>query len=172
MDLLLLLLRIVHVGGAVLWAGGAVMFLLFVAPTINAVGPSAQPVMAGLLKPRRLPAYFAIVATLTVLAGAALFWRDTGGLQSAVLGSGFGTTFGIGGLAGLVAWVIAVVLVPRAVVRIGAVGAELRAEGVAPSAELVARMAAAQRQLRQVGLALLTFLAIAIVLMSVGRYIP
>jgi hypothetical protein len=171
MDLLMLGLRIAHIGGAVAWAGGALLFLGYVAPAAAALGPRGDPVLQELLRPHRLPRYFAIVSTVTVVAGAALYWRDTGGLQPSVVGSKFGLVFGIGGLAGLLAWIGAVFLIPRAIARIGALRAELQAIAPRPSPDLETELLAAQQGMRRIGIALLVLLTIAVVLMSVGRYV-
>jgi hypothetical protein len=171
MDWLMLVLRIAHIGGAVLWAGGAVMFLGYVAPTTTALGPRGEAVMQDLLRPRRLPAYFAIVSTITIVAGAALYWRDTGGLMPSAVSSTFGLVFGLGGLAGGFAWIVAVVIIPRAVGRIQDAATELRAAGDTPSADQLHHLRAAQDRLRRTGWVLLTLLAIAVVMMSIGRYV-
>jgi uncharacterized membrane protein len=79
----LILARVIHVGSAMLWFGGALIGSFFLQPTAQALGPAGQPFMDHLMKRRRLGVFFPIVAALTILAGAALYWRDSGGLQAA-----------------------------------------------------------------------------------------
>ena len=82
MDWLLIVARIVHVGSAMAWFGGAVIGGFFLTPTAKALGPSGQQFMEHLLKRRRMGVFFPIVAALTVLSGAALYWRDSNGLST------------------------------------------------------------------------------------------
>ena len=79
MDWWLILLRILHVGSAMSWFGGAIIGGFFLQPTANALGPAGQPFMDYLLRRRGMGISFPIVVTLTVLSGAALYWRDSAG---------------------------------------------------------------------------------------------
>ena len=82
MDALLILFRIVHVGSAMSWFGGSIIAAFFLQPTAAALGQAGQPFMDHLMRRRRMGIFFPIVAALTVLAGAALCWRDSAGLQA------------------------------------------------------------------------------------------
>lgn len=81
MDALLILFRIIHVGSAMIWFGGAIVSSFFLQPTVQALGVAGQPFMEHLMNRRKLGILFPIVAALTVLSGAVLYWRDSGGLQ-------------------------------------------------------------------------------------------
>ena len=84
MDWWLIVLRIVHVGSAMVWFGGAIIGAFFLAPTAAALGKAGQPFMEHVMRRRRLGVLFPIVGALTVLAGAGLYWRDSDGLQRGV----------------------------------------------------------------------------------------
>src|SRR6478736_4705718 len=71
----LIFFRIVHVGSAMIWFGGAIIGGFFLSPTAAALGDSAQPFMDHLMRRRRMGILFPVVAALTVVAGAALYWR-------------------------------------------------------------------------------------------------
>ena len=105
MDWLLIVLRIVHVGSAMAWFGGAFIGSFFLFPAAQALGPAGQPFMDYLTKRRRMGVYFPIVATLAIVSGATLYWRDSSGLASAWISSPSGLAFAIGGLAAIVAFV-------------------------------------------------------------------
>lgn len=83
MDPLLLPLRVLHIGSAMIWFGGAIIGSFFLVPTADALGKAGQPFMDHLLKRRRLGIVFPVVAAITIASGAALYWRDSGGLQAA-----------------------------------------------------------------------------------------
>lgn len=99
MDGWLIFFRIVHVGTAMMWFGGAIIGGFFVQPTAKALGPASQPFMDYLMKRRGMGIFFPIVAALTILAGAVLYWHDSGGLQAAWITSPTGLAYTIGGLA-------------------------------------------------------------------------
>jgi uncharacterized membrane protein len=170
-DWLLIAVRILHIGAAVGWVGGAALFSFFVEPTLNAIGPDAEKVTGELIQRRKLPRYFAILSTTTVLAGAVLYWIDSGGLQLSWITSPTGLAFTISALAAIAAWLGGGALLSPAVKNVAAVGTELRAAGGPPSAELMARMHAAQERVRQIGLFDLGLLIIAVIGMAVARYL-
>lgn len=81
MDVLLIAMRIIHIGSAMAWFGGAIMGSFFLQPTAAALGASGQSFMEHLLSRRKMGIFFPVVAGLTILSGAVLYWRDSQGLQ-------------------------------------------------------------------------------------------
>ena len=170
MDPVLLLLRIGHIGGAMVWFGGAIIGSFFLSPTVAALGPAAQPFMDHLVKRRRMGLLFPVVATVTVLCGLALFWRDSNGLQAAWIGSPTGITFTIGGLAGIASLVGGMVLVGPSIAEQTAVRTELAAGGE-PTARQRERLEWADRRMRLAMRLDMPLLLLAGVTMAIGRYV-
>ena len=169
MDLGIIALRLVHVGSAILWAGGSVFVERFLNPTVEELGPAAGPFMGGLAK-RRITIYFPIVAGLTVLAGSWLYWIDSGGnVVGYLTGGGPGTVFGIGGIAAWIGFIAGAIGVGPNLNRIAKAQAAMAASG--PTPELQAQMAAAREGLHLAGRIGLLMIAIAIVCMASARYI-
>jgi hypothetical protein len=171
MDSLLIVLRVVHVGAAMAWFGGAIVGGFFLFPTARALGPAAQPFMEHLTKRRRIGAYFPIVAALTILAGAALYWRDSNGMNSAWISSPSGLAFTIGGVAATVAFVGGMILIGPSAAEQAAVQKELAASGGAPSGAQLERLARADRRMRLASRIDLPLLLLAGLTMAVGRYL-
>lgn len=169
MDLGILALRLVHIAAAIAWAGGSVFVDVFVQPASDHLGPAAKPFLAALNGRRGLAVYFPITATLTVLAGSFLYWIDSGGnVVGYLTGGGSGTVFGIGGIAGWIAWFVGGIgLLPNAA-RISRATAEIARSGPTPALE--AEVAAAKARARRAARAALLLLAVAIVCMAVARY--
>jgi uncharacterized membrane protein len=168
-DLVYILLRLIHIGAAILWAGGAALFFFYIEPTMNKLGPAAAPFVDELINVRKAPIYFAATSTLAVLGGVILYVRDAGGIQ---LWTGTtGTVFTIGAVAAIAAWFGGNVLIRAGVERVAAIGREMQAAGGPPSAELMARMHAAQQRLRTVGLWDLVLIFVAIIAMESARYV-
>ena len=171
MDWLQIALRIIHIGSGILWVGGATLFSLYIEPTLNAMGPDAGKFINELVEVRKVPIFFATTSTLAVLGGVLLYWRDSNGLQLSWITSPSGLAFTIGGLSAGAAWLGGNVFTRPAVEKVGAVGAEMKAAGGPPSAEVMARMHAAQERLRRIGLITLGLLAVTVIAMAAARYL-
>src|SRR5689334_10000112 len=94
-----------------LWFGGAVIGAFFLTPTASALGQAGQPFMDFLMRRRRMGVFFPVVAALTVLAGAGLYWRDSGGLHLAWIISPTGVAYTVGGAAAIASFVLGFLLV-------------------------------------------------------------
>ena len=171
MDLFMVAFRIVHIGSAIVWAGGAALFFFYIEPTITAMGPDGERVVDELIGKRRMTVYFRAASILAVLGGLILYWRDSGGLQVSWITTSTGLAFTIGGLAALTAWAGSNLLIPRAIETVGAIGGQMKAAGGPPTDEQMSRMHAAQQRLRTIGLADLILIGIAAVAMASAQYL-
>jgi uncharacterized membrane protein len=171
MDGWLILLRIVHVGSAMIWFGGAILGGFFLQPTAAALGKAGQPFMDYLINRRRMGIFFPIVAGLTVLSGAALYWRDSGGLQAAWISSPTGLAFTIGGLAATAAFLGGFILIGPGIADQTAVQNELaRGDGVPTDAQRE-RLERAARRMQLADRIDLPLLLLAGLTMAVARYL-
>ena len=100
MNTLVVILRFVHIFAGVFWAGAAIMMGAFIAPTVRSIDKSGQAFAQHLLLKTPFNNTIMGSAILSVLAGAALYWIDSGGFTSAWLSSGPGITFGVGAIFG------------------------------------------------------------------------
>ena len=171
MDLGLILLRVVHVGSAMTWFGGAIVGGFFLFPTAQALGSAGQPFMDQLMNRRRMGVYFPIVAALAVASGALLYWRDSNGLQAAWTTSASGLAFGVGGLAAILAFVGGMILIGPSAAEQAAVGNELAASGGEPTEAQRQRLARADGRMRLASRIDLPLILIAGLAMAVGRYL-
>lgn len=172
MDWLVALLRVVHIAGGMFWFGGALTFFLFVAPSLEALQPPARKAFIDqFVGRRRFGDVILVVATLNILAGALLYWRLSGGLNEFWLRSPSGIGFTVGGVAGIVAWLVAAVAIRPTFDQLGKLGDALIAAGRPPTAEEGARLAALGGRLRLSSQLLLALLATAVIFMSISRYL-
>ncbi len=170
MDPLLLLVRIVHIGSAMIWFGGAILSIFFLDPTARALGPAAAPFTQSLMR-RGMGILFPVAALLTILSGAALYWRDSGGLQTAWITSPGGLAFTIGGIAAIIAFVGGMLLIGPSVAEQTAVQKELDAGDGVPDAGQQARLARADARMRLATRLDLPLIVLAALTMAVGRYL-
>jgi hypothetical protein len=170
MDWWLIILRIVHVGSAMAWFGGAIVGGYFLFPAEKALGSAAQPFMDQLNR-RRIGIYFPIVASLAILSGGALFWRDSNGLASSWISSPSGLAFGLGGLAAIVAFVGGMILIGPSVAAQAAVRNELATTGGEPTEEHHRQLERADRRMKLANRIDLPLLLLAGLMMAIGRYL-
>lgn len=171
MDLLLIFFRIIHVGSAMIWFGGAIVSSFFLQPTVEALGTAGQPFMEHLMNRRKMGIMFPIVAALTILSGAVLYWRDSGGLQLTWITSPPGMAFTIGGLAAVIAFVGGGILIGPGIAEQTAVRGELAAGDGVPTAEQRERLDRAEGRLKLAGRIDLPLLILAGLTMAVARYL-
>jgi hypothetical protein len=171
MDWWLILLRVAHVGSAMIWFGGAIVGSFFLQPTAKALGSAGQPFMDHLMNRGKMGIFFPIVAAVTILSGAALFWRDSAGLDAAWISSPTGLAYAIGGLAAIVALVGGLVLIGPGVAEQTAVRNELASGDGVPTDLQRERLARADRRLQLANRIDLPLLVVAGLMMAVARYL-
>ena len=166
----MILLRILHVGLGVFWAGTIFFFASYLDSAIRA-GLPASAVVPQYLMQRKFMIVLPITALVTILSGLAMYWRDSGGMASEWTRSHQGLTLGIGGLAGIIAFIIGVGVLRSAQMRMMALGSQMQtAEGAEKErmgGEVAALRARATGALRAVA----AFLGIAVLSMAVARYV-
>jgi uncharacterized membrane protein len=167
-DWVIVFFRVVHVPAAIAWAGGAIFFSFYIEPTMAKLGPDAEKFVNEIINVKKAPIYFTIVSTLTVLGGAVLYYHDAGGLQ--LWTSPTGWVFTIGAVCGILAWASGGAVLAPAIKKLGAVGAQIKAAGGPPSAELMAQMHAAQERVKMIGQIDTALIIVAVVTMATARY--
>lgn len=172
MDAYMIVFRIIHIASAILWAGSALFFYAFVGPTIeNTLGPEAGKFFNYLVRQRKAVIFFVAVSTLTIVAGAFLYWRDSGGLNLAWMQTGPGIGFTVGAIAGIVSWILVLLVVAPTSYRLVGLGTRIAASGGPPSQDQMSALQALQTRLKSFSLLNLVFLGIAMVAMATARYL-
>src|SRR5918999_5403161 len=107
MDAVIVLLRLLHIGGGIFWVGAAFTMFFFVQPTLEALGPQTQQAfMQHITRRRKLLLAITTAATVNVSAGVVLYWVASGGFSPAWLGSSFGSALTMGAASALSAYVV------------------------------------------------------------------
>lgn len=163
-------LRIIHIIAGVLWAGAAISYFFFIKPTVQSLGPAGPQFMQNLVERQRYPRFMKIVSFLTIVAGGALFWNTSGGLNFAWVKTGPGLGFSIGAIASLIAYVNGIALLSPRAVKIGVLGMEISKAGGPPTNEQMSMMEKLQRELLRVEQLDFVLLVIALVTMATARY--
>ncbi|MGH8213905.1 MAG: hypothetical protein ACREPP_11830 [Rhodanobacteraceae bacterium] len=163
-------LRAAHILLAALWLGAAFLLSLFVLPAARDVGPAGGQFMATLQK-RKLHAFMAGTAVLTVLSGIWLYWLFTAGLQTEVMFSAGGLAFGIGGLCGVLAMILGGAIMGRGTARMVAMGEEAVLLSDVERTVHMQQMEALRQRLGVASKFILLLMVAALLLMAVGHYL-
>jgi uncharacterized membrane protein len=169
MDWLQIVLRVVHIGAGIFWVGSATFLLVFVEPTVQALGPKAGPVMAHLNQVRKMPVVIAYSAILTITAGIWLYWRDTNGFDLDIITTSVGIGFTVGAIAAIIAFVIGLTMVRPRVERLGALAGAMGSGS--PTQEQVQEMGQLQGALRGISIFNEVLLVIAVAAMASARFL-
>jgi uncharacterized membrane protein len=168
---LFLSLRLLHVVAGAAWVGALLFIARFLLPTVSAIGPAGGAVMQHLTQVRRLQRYMMGTALLTIFSGFALYWH------AAQAGPGWpatrsGQAFGLGGLLGVLAVILGVVVNSPTAQRLGALAGSVHAAGRPPTAEEQAELGRLRTRLGRAGNAAAILVVLAVAMMAVARYLP
>lgn len=167
---LLLALRLIHVVGGVIWVGFGIFIPSFLGPVLAGLGADGGKVMAGLQR-RGLMTMLPLVALATILSGAALFWRVSGGHLDEFVARPMGMALATGALFAIVGFLLGMLIARPAAVQIGA--AMQRQAGAIPEERerIQATVARLQKRVVAVGRSTTALLLLAAAAMAVARYL-
>ena len=171
MDAYMITFRIIHIVSAILWVGSGVFMAAFVGPTFRAFGPESGKFFAHLVRQRKAVLWIVTVSTLTVVAGAFLYWRDSGGLDLDWIRTGVGIGFTVGAIAGIAAWLLILLVLRPTINRVLELGGRMAGAGGPPNQELMTTLQATQSRQRRVQFVIVTLVLFAAVAMAAARYL-
>lgn len=171
MDWYVIVLRVIHIAAGVFWVGAAFVLFLFIQPSARATGPAGQEFMGHLTTRKKLPLAVLLSGVVTVLAGLLLYWRASGGLDTAWISSGPGISFTVGAVAAIVTLALGLAVTKPSIDRMGALGQQIASGGGPPTPEQVAELQRLQARTVLVGRISLVLLAVAVVAMAIARYL-
>ncbi len=166
MNVLLIILRLIHILSGVFWVGGAVIAYFFLFPAVAATGAAGQQTMGHIVNKGRLTARLTIASMLTVLAGAALYWIDSHGFTSPWTVSAPGLGFALGAIFALVGLGYGLV-VGRSFQALSRMAAASQGK---PSPEQLSQMQAIQKRIAMASQINTFALILALVCMATARY--
>ena len=167
MDILVLILRLLHIIGGVFWVGGAVAMNFFVAPTMRATGDAGKQFAGHLISRTPFSPFMMYSGIASIVAGFILYGIDSNWFTSAWQSSGPGIGFGLGALFALIGMVTGIMNGSNNR-KMGALGAQIQGK---PTPEQSARLGAIQKQQAWVVPVNTYSLLLALALMAVARYL-
>lgn len=170
MSVIMIVLRIVHIFSGVFWVGVSFFNIGFLQPTVQGTGNEGRKVMQHLTSQTRFTVTVYTAATLSLLSG----WTMYGILfrfRLSVLSSGYGLLLSIGGLAGTIAWVIAIVFVRRILSQMEVIGKSIQEQGGVPTSGQISELQASSGQLLKMGQWGVWLMVVALLGMSIAQYV-
>ncbi len=87
MATLIPILRFLHIAAAIFWAGSSFFTVFFLEPTVRSLGPDGGKFMQRLIGGARFSLAISLAATITVLAGLAMYFPVTASSPQVMLGA-------------------------------------------------------------------------------------
>ena len=173
-QLVIIVIRILHVTFGMFWVGSAVSTSFLTLPTVRATGPVGGQFFGEFLRRNNYPRLMLVSALVTIATGIALYWDFYAGLTWSLRSPGPETIFGLGGLIAIAVALIANIANPAMARRLGAIAGEIQAQGRdggTPPAELIAERNRLSLRLGRIGIATASLLVVSVGLMAAGRYV-
>ena len=167
----MLVLRLFHIVGGVLWVGSAFLFAGFIGPAAADVAPSSGPLLSNAVNKRRVAKVVAGLAITTVIAGW-LIWTKYA-IQVGVVDwvtSSFGLVLTIGGVLATIAAYVGITGIGNNVEKLVSIGDEVGASGGPPTPEQGAEMARLGAEIQRHSKIDIVLLFIAVIAMATARY--
>ena len=166
MDFLVLILRLIHIFGAVFWAGSAFFIVSFIEPTAAKTGDVGQKFMSYLGTKTSMSNSMGGAAIATMVAGLILYYLRFRNNFGGVMSSGYGIFISVGALFGFLAWIAGFYFQGRATARMQALSAEMAASGGPPTPDQLAEMQSLSKTLTMGGRITATLLTLALIGMA------
>lgn len=170
MNVLVIVLRLLHILSGVFWVGAALMFTFFISPTVGATKEAGQSFMRHFMGNTKINLVIWTSAITTVVAGAFLYWLDSEGFTSAWMHSGPGIGFGVAGGFAFLGLIVGIVQ-NRNSNALAKLGGQIQSQGKPPSPEQASRLQSLGKALALGGKLNVAFLILATIGMASARYL-
>ena len=175
----MLILRILHIGFGVFWAGSVFSFVCpfslerpgrFIAKAVKASGPEGGKFMQQLGK-TGYPVAIMIMAIISILAGVLLIAKLSSGFQAAWFTTAYAQVLTTGGVLAVIAFIIGFTVNRPAAARINGISSAMAKAGGAPTAEQMQELALLRKKLFTGSNIIAVLLLFVVLAMSVFRYV-
>jgi hypothetical protein len=168
---MMLLLRLIHVVGAIFWVGSAMFTGFFLIPALRET-PATMGQVAQALTKRGFMVAMPIVGLLVILSGVTMIWVTSGGHLHEYMLTPAGHTFTMAGGVGILSLLVGLIFTKPANMKAATLGAQLQAAtDPAEKTRLGAEMAAAGKQAALWTLVVTILMIVAAMGMAIARYV-
>jgi len=165
----IIILRLLHIGFGVFWAGSAIFFALFIMPSLKAAGPDGVKFMQALGK-SGYPIAAMIAALITIISGFLLIWTLSGGFEPMWFRSWYARILTSGATLALIAFIIGFTVNRPSAARMNKISEAIAKQGGPPTPEQLTEMMQIRKKIFTATNYIAILLGLAIAGMSIFRY--
>lgn len=169
MNATLVMLRIVHVGMGVFWAGTIIFMALFIERAVRRAGPAGGAVMQEVMKLGYM-VVMPVVAILTLVSGFWMYYVVSGG-HAEWFRSNTGMTLGVGGMLALLAFLIGILVMRPTMMKVQQLATQAQAAPPEQRDALMAQIAPLRTRGTLYLRIVAVMLAVVVLSMAVARYV-
>jgi len=166
----IIILRILHIGFGVFWAGTVIFFAFFLAPAIKATGPEGGKVIQQLGK-SKYPIVIMIAALITITAGILLIGKLSNGFQSSWFTTTYSKVLTTGGALSIIAFILGFTINRPVAARINKIGNDIAKAGGPPTNEQMQQLMRLRKKLFTTTNYIAALLILTVIAMSIFRYV-
>ena len=173
LQVIIVILRLLHIGAGMFWVGSAVTTSFLMLPTVRATGPAGGQFFGEFMRRNHYHQLMLVSGLVTIASGLALYGDFYAGLAWSVTTPGPETIFGLGGLVAIIVALTASTLMPGVSKKLAAVVSQIMAaskDGIAPAPELIAERNRLSQRMAAIAMTNAGLLVLAGALMAIGRY--
>jgi uncharacterized membrane protein len=167
----LLALRAIHILAGTFWVGAGVFSSAFLVPALGRTGPATTASVMEALQRRQLFTAMPVAALLTIGSGVRMFWLVSGGSMEHYFHTRMGHAFAVSGVMAIIAFCLAMFISRPAMVRAGALAAQLAAASPEDRGAGERRVQALRARSSTVSMIAVILLVLGAAGMSVARYL-
>ncbi|MEP6496058.1 MAG: hypothetical protein ABJF01_25485 [bacterium] len=171
MSATMIILRLLHILSGVFWGGALFFMARFLIPGVQASGPAGPTLMQQIIVVRKFPQVVGAAATLAILSGIGMYWRDNSISGGSFARSRSGMMYGAGALFALITYGVAIAMVAPTGDKITKLGAAIQASGGPPSPAQATEMGRLQGKIAFGTRLGATLMALAVAGMAIARYV-
>lgn len=116
MDWLMLVLRLLHVGGGAMWVGMMAFMTFYLTPALAEAGPAESGKVMAALQKQRIMVIMPLIALLTIGSGLWLMIRTYGG-PGPLAATRMGMALNVGATAAIIAFLIGIIFMRPLMMR-------------------------------------------------------
>lgn len=165
------ILRILHIGASVFWAGASIYLAAFIFPAVNALGPEGKKFTQQLVKTNNLPMWMTVMGFITVISGSILYWEVSLHFNMNWIASIHGIILSIGVMTATIAFIMGLAINKPTADRMAQIGQLIAQAGLPPTDQQLAEITTLTTRLKTSTNIIACLIVIAILGMAAFRYI-
>jgi uncharacterized membrane protein len=171
MDVVMVVLRLIHIFGGIFWVGAGLLMIGVVLPFAQTAGSDGMKFVQGFVGRSRYAMLMSLASVLVTLTGLLMYIRVSGGFQPVWIMTGPGVGFTIGSIAGILAWLEGLFIHRPIAERLKVLGQTIASAGGPPNAAQADELKSLQVRMGHANQLSAILLVTAAVFMAIARYL-